>query len=216
MPQKLLLEQRVQLDDTLSFGFTLRNFSDQRVVLTFGLEVCSDFRDLFDIRGYPRAARGDWIAPQISDRAMTFGYRGLDGLVTQTEVCFDKKATISTTAVDVLPVGSAPRLPSLSALVPLPALPGLPIVTVAFPVELEAGEEWATSAVITPRPASSPPVESRRVASPVKAVAIVTGEPPDRPRVAAMSARLGRFADHVSRRFDPGGGHPMVRCAVWA
>ena len=45
--------------------------------LTFDLET--DFADIFEVRGTPRARRGTRLDPVLTDRQMRLGYRGLDG-----------------------------------------------------------------------------------------------------------------------------------------
>src|SRR5215211_4520515 len=136
LPQKLLLEQRVLLDGSLTIEFALRNYSHRPLKLTFSIVICADFRDLFDIRGYPRPAHGTWTAPRTNNRAVVLGYRALDGLIEETEVRFDQEAAFSESTIDAHSGELAPRLPSMSGLVRLPELNDLPLVTARFPVTL--------------------------------------------------------------------------------
>jgi glycogen debranching enzyme len=158
LPQKLLLEARVFLDDSLTIEVVVRNYSHRQLELTYSIEICADFRDLFDIRGYPRPARGTWTAPQKSNRSVVLGYLALDGLIEQTEVRFDQDAAFSESTIDVRSGDLVPRLPSMSGLVRLPELNDLPIVTARFPIGLEAGGSWSLSAVVTPLPAGGPAI----------------------------------------------------------
>ena len=55
--------------------------------MTFG----SDFRDMFDIRGYARRSKHGAIdRPRIEDRDLVLGYTGLDKMRRETRVRFDQ------------------------------------------------------------------------------------------------------------------------------
>ncbi|HYF92848.1 MAG TPA: amylo-alpha-1,6-glucosidase [Symbiobacteriaceae bacterium] len=55
-----------------------------RVELRYG----ADFADLFEVRGYQRARRGDALPFEVSEAGVTLGYRGLDAIVRQTRISF--------------------------------------------------------------------------------------------------------------------------------
>ncbi|MGH7211080.1 MAG: glycogen debranching N-terminal domain-containing protein, partial [Acetobacteraceae bacterium] len=58
----------------------LTNYTDapRKVPLTIGFGA--DFRDMFEVRGRERAARGEVLAPVVGDSAVLLRYRGLDGV----------------------------------------------------------------------------------------------------------------------------------------
>ena len=64
----------------------LRNYGllsiSASVVLTFG----SDYVDIFEVRGTPRAARGLRLATEVSGDTAVLGYRGLDGVDRRTRI----------------------------------------------------------------------------------------------------------------------------------
>jgi glycogen debranching enzyme len=61
------------------------------ITLTFG----SDFRDIFDIRGYYRAAdaRGDLLEPVFDNGKVMLRYEGRDGVQRATEIRFNRPPT---------------------------------------------------------------------------------------------------------------------------
>src|SRR5207244_10991050 len=56
------------------------------VTLSFG----ADFRDIFDIRGFPRDKWGNLLPPEWEDDALTLRYEGLDGVARRTVISFDR------------------------------------------------------------------------------------------------------------------------------
>ncbi|MCC6790975.1 MAG: amylo-alpha-1,6-glucosidase, partial [Thermomicrobiales bacterium] len=155
LPQKLLIERRVALSDRFTVEIAIRSFAHESLVLDCSIEFGADFRDLFDIRGFPRAKRGEWIWPRQHDRSVSLSYRGLDGAVAETEVSFDREPRVSVRTIDHAAVELAPRLPSMSALVAEPALHGQPLATAVFPVAIEPGGRWTLRVEVTPKPAAS-------------------------------------------------------------
>ncbi len=68
------------LDDGLVFvdTITLRNFTDQTVVLPLPLEFCTTFESMFVLRGTPPGKRGRLLAPAWDGTALRFCYEGAD------------------------------------------------------------------------------------------------------------------------------------------
>lgn len=54
------------------------------------MELCvgCDFADIFEVRGWRRDARGDFVAPAWTDRELAFGYVGRDGRLIRSAVRF--------------------------------------------------------------------------------------------------------------------------------
>jgi glycogen debranching enzyme len=65
------------------------NFGQEAVDITLTMEFGADYSDIFEVRGFHRARRGDYLPPQVSDRQLMFGYRGLDRTVRSTRILFD-------------------------------------------------------------------------------------------------------------------------------
>jgi glycogen debranching enzyme len=56
----------------------LTNFGLDEVMVPLAIEYAADFRDMFEVRGLRRKARGTLLEPQFNGRHVTFGYDGLD------------------------------------------------------------------------------------------------------------------------------------------
>lgn len=67
----------------------LINFNPYPVTAIFRMVMGADYRDIFEIRGTQRKRRGEYLPPQLSPSAITFGYRGLDGVERRTQIEFD-------------------------------------------------------------------------------------------------------------------------------
>ena len=66
-----------------------------RSAITLELELGSDGADIFEVRGYPRQARGTLLPVAVTTDRVTFRYDGLDGVRRSTHVAFSEPATRS-------------------------------------------------------------------------------------------------------------------------
>ncbi|HEX9160004.1 MAG TPA: glycogen debranching N-terminal domain-containing protein, partial [Rhizomicrobium sp.] len=66
----------------------LTNFSERRAELPFSYVFGADFRDMFEVRGKQRPARGKMFPPKLSEHGVVLGYEGLDGVVRWTAIAF--------------------------------------------------------------------------------------------------------------------------------
>ena len=57
----------------------VRNFDVRPHDLRLGIQFAGDFADLFEVRGYSRARRGQVSAERRSDSSVALRYLGLDG-----------------------------------------------------------------------------------------------------------------------------------------
>jgi glycogen debranching enzyme len=57
-----------------------------RLRLAVGFE--NDFADIFEVRGFQRAQRGEDLAPIVDAQSVELGYRGLDGAVRRTRIAW--------------------------------------------------------------------------------------------------------------------------------
>src|SRR5207245_1118150 len=64
----------------------------ERVEIDLGL-AC-DHADIFEVRGYPRPARGEFLPTAIDGGRVTFRYRGLDGCERSTFVAFSEPGEV--------------------------------------------------------------------------------------------------------------------------
>lgn len=91
IPRDVLHVVRCQTLDHERLEVELRvsNHHSEAVATTLEIGVASDWKDMFEVRGKERAARGEALPPQLTDRGLVLRYRGLDDVVRWTEVCLD-------------------------------------------------------------------------------------------------------------------------------
>ena len=64
------------------------NYGQNAAMLPLRLDFAADFRDMFEVRGKTRPARGKLLAPEVTSRSVLLSYDGLDGEVRSTGICF--------------------------------------------------------------------------------------------------------------------------------
>ncbi len=70
------------------------SFNPFPVDLTVKLAFGSDFRDMFDVRGYAKQARRGMISPPTHDgRSLWLSYLGADGVLRRTQISFEEPPT---------------------------------------------------------------------------------------------------------------------------
>ncbi len=70
------------------------------------LELGVDGADIFEVRGYPRRARGQLLPAAATDRRVTFRYVGLDSVERLTHLAFSEPAAAVEPVTEPLPDGS--------------------------------------------------------------------------------------------------------------
>jgi len=59
------------------------------------IEFDADYADIFEVRGYERASRGELLPIELTgDGGLVFGYTGLDGVTVRTHISFDPPPTL--------------------------------------------------------------------------------------------------------------------------
>jgi len=71
---------------------TSYHFGADTINLQLGLRIGADFRDIFEIQGRTRPARGEAYIPRISQSETTLSYLGLDNIKRETQVMFTPAA----------------------------------------------------------------------------------------------------------------------------
>jgi glycogen debranching enzyme len=66
------------------------NFGLDQVMLPLVFEYAADFRDMFEVRGVRRPARGRLLAPQLAGRQVLFAYEGLDAVLRTSTIAFSE------------------------------------------------------------------------------------------------------------------------------
>jgi glycogen debranching enzyme len=82
--------QRV-LDQALIESVRLTNFAPVPLELALQYQFDADFADIFELRGMRRQQRGKLLEPRLHPAAVTFTYRGLDGVSRRVRVQFRRQ-----------------------------------------------------------------------------------------------------------------------------
>ncbi len=77
------------------------NYGLQAVEITLSMTFGADYADIFEIRGFHRSRRGEKLAPEIGERELVLGYRGLDDRICKTRIrCEPEPTTLSADQAD--------------------------------------------------------------------------------------------------------------------
>lgn len=68
----------------------IRNFGQEEITFNLELDVDSDFKDIFEVRGIKRKKRGKPLGHEYGDGALRIAYEGLDGVKRTTSVKFTR------------------------------------------------------------------------------------------------------------------------------
>jgi glycogen debranching enzyme len=82
--------QRLIFEGSLYERITLSNFGPHENWVPLELEFDADFRDMFEVRGVSRRARGELLQPEIGPSSVCLRYRGLDGVTRASCVSFSR------------------------------------------------------------------------------------------------------------------------------
>ncbi len=85
-----IVRTRFLCHDRLYERVSCRNYGGQAVAAPLRLELAADFRDMFEVRGLVRAARGELLPTRSGADGIVFGYRGLDGRVRESAITFSR------------------------------------------------------------------------------------------------------------------------------
>src|SRR5579872_6252780 len=88
LPENTIHIRREQLlgSELLFDRFTFENFNLSPVDLSIELSFEADFVDVFQVRGCPRSAHGQYYRPVPEHDRLSFYYRGVDGILRQTMI----------------------------------------------------------------------------------------------------------------------------------
>jgi glycogen debranching enzyme len=164
---------RFLFEDGMHERLGLVNYNPHPVQLTLRLTFGSDFRDMFEVRGYfpddTGVALGEMKPIEMLDDGVRLGYRGSDGVERHTQVSFDPNP-------DTIEIVN----PRLRRLDPAEALPGLvqwndpreegrvvpPIAAAVFKIDLQPNEFRSITVHIAPDADDGPsPVSARNGAT---------------------------------------------------
>jgi glycogen debranching enzyme len=67
------------------------NYGQSPALVPLVLRFAADFRDMFEVRGSERAARGAMAPPAVAENGVRFVYHGLDGVTRQSRLTFSAR-----------------------------------------------------------------------------------------------------------------------------
>jgi glycogen debranching enzyme len=103
LPNTISLRRNRLVQDGMRERIGLFNYNAFPVRLRLTIELGADFRDMFDVRGFPRTNRGDLHEPLWEGGVLVLGYHGLDGQERHTSISFDPRPS-NVTIVPAPPV----------------------------------------------------------------------------------------------------------------
>jgi glycogen debranching enzyme len=71
----------------------IHNYGLSAVEIALTIDFDADFRDIFEVRGTPRARRGRRLTAAVTRDAVLIAYEGLDGCIRGTQFVFDPSPT---------------------------------------------------------------------------------------------------------------------------
>ena len=90
-----LLRSRFLFEERLYERIAFVNYGNQPVIAPLRIELAADFRDMFEVRGQVRPARGKLLDQQTlcGPQGVVFRYQGLDDVVRRSAVAFSRPAS---------------------------------------------------------------------------------------------------------------------------
>ncbi len=85
-----LERKRFLWNERLYERICVTNYNTGLIELPLVFRYAADFRDMFEVRGARRRARGQTLPPEAADRSVTFRYKGLDGVARESVVAFSE------------------------------------------------------------------------------------------------------------------------------
>jgi len=85
-----LERKRFLWNERLYERICVTNYNTDVVDLPLVFRYAADFRDMFEVRGARRRARGHTLPPEAGERSVTFRYQGLDGVARESVIAFSE------------------------------------------------------------------------------------------------------------------------------
>jgi glycogen debranching enzyme len=77
------------------------NYGLSDVDVTLSMTFAAEYSDIFEVRGFQRSQRGEKLEPEVGEREVMLGYRGLDGSLFRTRIlCEPTPAGLSANKAD--------------------------------------------------------------------------------------------------------------------
>ena len=101
--RELSLTRTRRIDGVLREQVTIESYSAATEAIEIELGLGVDMADIFEVRGYRRAARGTLCPIEIHDDRITFSYDGLDGRRRTTTVALERAKIVPVDDLDAWP-----------------------------------------------------------------------------------------------------------------
>jgi glycogen debranching enzyme len=160
LPLTVAVEQHIQLGADLRIRIVLRNYSGRLLPLSLSLEIGGDFRDLFNIRGFPHRERGgNYVSPIQLPDGLALGYADRSGASTRLLVSFSRSPSlmVASAPMDELEPEPTALLPGLDQLSQAEPVPPPPHGKAFFDLSLEPSAAWELLVTLTPSAADQRP-----------------------------------------------------------
>lgn len=152
LPNSVSLRRNRLMQGGMRERIGLSSYNRFPLHLRLSLHIGADFRDMFDVRGFPREARGLIQEPRWDDGALLLSYTGLDGKERHTSVSFDPPPQHAWVApapeqrgsdahLDAIYPGTTPTLKEI--IVP-------PTAHALWEVELQPQQPWFMNVTVVP------------------------------------------------------------------
>jgi glycogen debranching enzyme len=89
MPQTISIRRSRFISEGLHERLGFVNYNRFPVPMTLSVRYGADFRDIFDVRGFPRDNWGHLLEPEYQDGTLRLSYKGIDDVTYTTQVTFD-------------------------------------------------------------------------------------------------------------------------------
>ena len=161
LPLTVAVEQHVQLGADLRIRIVLSNYSGRLLPLSLSLEIGGDFRDLFDIRGFPHRERGgNYVSPMQLPDGLALGYADRSGATTRLLVSFSRSPSLMVASAPMDEPEPEPTalLPGLDQISEAQPVPPPPHGKAFFDLSLEPRASWELLVTLTPSAADWDPI----------------------------------------------------------
>lgn len=155
LPNTIGIQRYRVIDQGMTEQIQIHNYNPFPVSLSLTFIVSSDFRDIFDVRGFRRMQRGRVLLPRREENEVVLGYRAPDGHLLETVMRFSR--TPDETLI-VAGAGYTAELEELRAMLPgndrvVRSEPAgqAPRASLLFRFELEAQSDAELTLTLTPR-----------------------------------------------------------------
>lgn len=154
LPNTVSIRRYRIVDRGVTEQIELHNYNARPVAIDINIVFSADFRDIFDIRGFRRQRRGDVLLPRRAERDLVLGYRGVDDILEETIIRFNRTPDSTTIAAGA---GYTAELRELATLLPgqdqvisTQSVGRPPSATVRFHIEMEPGEDARIEYLLLP------------------------------------------------------------------